>query len=162
MPVRENTTFNLTLIGTLLCITLFARNPEFHGACIFAEESNFFTCHFFHANLFHWLCNAFALWMMRPSPSMVAVSLGYASASMLFTLEPTIGFSAVLYAYIGMNIIRWKISLIDWVTFIVANAITAFIPGVASGVHLVAFLFGFAHWTIEYNLNRIVLKIEDK
>lgn len=161
MSGRKNTPFNLTVIGMLLCITLFARNPESHGAWIFAKESNFFICHFFHANIFHWLCNAFALWMMRPSPSSITVAFAYASMSMLFTLEPTIGFSAVLYAYIGINIVKWKVSLIDWGIFIVTNAITAFIPGIAFGVHLAAFLFGIAHWCVEYQMKRILLKLDD-
>lgn len=162
MPTGKNTPFNLTLLGLLLALTLFVKHPESHGAWLFAKEVNFFTCHFVHANLFHWFCNAFALWVMRPSPLMIAIPLVYAAASMLFTLEPTIGFSAVLYAYIGMNIIKWKVSLIDWATFIIANAITAFIPGIAFGVHLAAFLFGIAHGVIEYQLNRIVLKFEGK
>lgn len=80
---------------------------------------------------------------------------------MLFTLEPTIGFSAIIYAYIGMNIVRWKVSLVDWVTFIVANAITAFIPGVAFGVHLAAFMLGISVWFIQMKIKGILVKDED-
>lgn len=162
MPGRKNTPFNFTIIGFLLAVTLFAENPESHGAWMLGRMRNFLECHFFHANLFHWLCNAFALWIMRPNPSTLTVALVYASFSMLFTFEPTIGFSAVIYAYIGMNIVRWKVSLVDWWTFIVANGIAAFIPGVAFGVHLAAFLFGIAHWIVEYQMKRILLKLEDK
>lgn len=155
MPTGKNQTFNVTLLGFLLAMTLFARNPELHGACMNSSWTNHVTCHFYHANLFHWGCNALALWLMRPNPYAMLVALVYGSFAMLTATQPTIGISATIYAYIGMNIFRWNMRLSDWATFIIANTLTYFMPDVAFGVHLAAFIVGVCHAYIEYQLNRI-------
>ena len=124
--------------------------------------TNKLICHFFHANIFHWFCNAMVLWMMRPNPKQITYAFVLAVWAMFFTMTPTIGFSAVIYAYIGMNIIRWNVSLIDWATFLVANFITIFIPDVAFVVHLAAFQLGISAYIIDRQINRILLAIEDK
>lgn len=147
MPTRKNTPFNWTIIAVLLCLTLFAQSPQMKAASIYSPFGNLLLCHFFHANLWHWAANAFALVLMRPSPKDLTLAFPIASLAMLCTTTPTIGFSAILYAYIGINIIRWKVSLIDWATFIVANLITIFIPNVAFSVHLAAFSLGLVAYT---------------
>lgn len=162
MPTGKNTPFNITLLGFLLAVTLFTQSPHLHGAWIMSSFESKLTCHFFHANLFHWACNALCLWLMRPSPMQMVSAFPYAVAVMFFTCEPVIGFSAVLYAYIGMNIIRWKVSMVDWGTFIMANIISAFIPGVAFGVHLAAFSLSMAHGYVENQLERILLRIDNR
>lgn len=162
MPRRKNTPFNVTLLGLLLCITMFASSPQMNGGFLMSSFINKLTCHFFHANIFHWFCNAMALWFMRPSPRQIAYALVLAVLAMFFTMTPTIGFSAVIYGYIGMNIIRWNVSLIDWATFLVANFITIFIPNVAFGVHLAAFILGISVYMIDRQINRILLVIEGK
>lgn len=145
----------------MLAVTLFTRNPELHGAWICSSFVTKQTCHFFHANLFHFACNAMCLWLMRPSPMQIAMAFPLAVISMFATIEPTIGFSAVLYAYMGMNIFRWNVSLIDWAMFIVANIVSAFIPGVAFGVHLAAFVLGFLAWLWMKQIRTLLLKLED-
>lgn len=147
MPTRKNTPFNWTVIAVLLCFTLFARTPQMKAAFLHAPFGNLFLCHFFHTNLWHLMANAFALALMRPAPKELAIAFPVASLAMLCTDTPTIGFSAILYAYIGINIIRWKVSLMDWITFIVANFITIFIPDVAFSVHLAAFSLGLVAYT---------------
>lgn len=160
MSTRKNTPFVITLIGALLCLTLFAGQTQ--GGHILSNLTTKLTCHFYHANLFHWFCNAMTIWIMRPSPKLIACAFPYAVMAMCFTLTPTVGFSSVIYAYIGMNIIRWNVSLIDWGTFIIVNIITIFIPWIAFGVHLAAFLFGISHYIVERQLNHIVSTIADK
>lgn len=145
MPTRKNQTFDITLLGALLCLTIFG---EHGGAYLLSDFTDKLTCHFYHANLFHWFCNAMAIWLMRPSPKEIAYAFPLAVLAMFFTLAPTIGFSSVLYAYIGLNIIRWNVSLIDWATFIIVNLITIFIPNVAFGVHLAAFVLGILVYKI--------------
>lgn len=162
MSGRKNTPFNVTLIGLLLCITLFASYPHIHGGFLMSSFTNKLTCHFFHANIFHWFCNAMVLWMMRPNPKQMTYAFVLAVWAMFFTMTPTIGFSAVIYAYIGMNIIRWNVSLIDWFTFLVSNFITIFIPAVAFGVHLAAFLLGILVYIIDRQIKRILLAVEGK
>jgi hypothetical protein len=44
----------------------------------------------------------------------------------------------------------------------VANLITIFIPNVAFGVHLAAFLLGISIYIIHYHINRILLAVEGK
>ena len=139
----------------MLALTLFTRNPGLQGAWICSPFVTNLTCHFFHASIFHLACNAMCLWLMRPSPMQLFLAWPLASMATLFTTEPTIGFSAVLYAYIGMNIVRWRLSLLDWGIFILANAVSAFIPGIASGVHLAAFLLGLAHGYLTFMFNEI-------
>lgn len=158
MQRRKDTPFNITLIGTLLLLTIFSGHS---GAHLFSEFSDKLTCHFYHANLFHWFCNAMAIWLMRPSPKDIAYAFFLAVMAISFTLTPTIGFSAVIYSYIGMNILRWKVPMADWATFIVANLITIFIPNIAFGVHLAAFLLGVSVYVVHKLTNRIVLAIED-
>lgn len=160
MPTGKNTPFNITLIGFLLAVTLFTHSPQLHGAWLMSSFTSKMTCHFFHANLFHWACNALCLWLMRPSPIQIASALPYALMAMFFTEEPTIGFSAVLYAYIGMNIFRWKLSPVDWIMFIGANLIGAFLPGIAFEVHFMAFFFGISAYIIEWQLERVKRKLE--
>lgn len=142
MSAGKNKPFVVTTIGALLAITLFTCNPEQYGASLHSPWINKLVCHFHHANLFHWGCNALAMALMRPSPREWFCAYPLAVASMFFTTTPTIGASALIYAYIGMNIIRWNISLIDWAFFIVGNIMSAFLPGIAFGVHFAAFILG--------------------
>lgn len=144
MPTGKNTPFNVTLLGFLLAVTLFTQSPQMHGSSLMSSFTSKLTCHFFHANLFHWACNALCLWLMRPSPMQITAAIPCAAMAMYFTDEATIGFSAIIYAYIGMNIFRWKLSIEDWITFIVANFIGAFLPGIAFRVHLSAFLLALS------------------
>lgn len=143
MPKRKNHAFNVTVLGFLLLITLFVA-PNMHGGFFMSSLYNKLTCHFYHANLFHWMCNAMCLWLMRPSPMQILKAFPFAVAAMFFTDIPTVGFSAIIYAYIGMNIVGWKVSLIDWAVFMGANLFSAFMPNVAFGVHLAAFTLGIS------------------
>lgn len=160
MSTGKNTPFNVTILGFMLALTLFTRDPGLHGAWICSPFMTKLTCHFYHANLFHFACNAMCIWLMRPSPAQIAQSLVLAVITMFCTIEPTIGFSAVLYAYIGMNIFRWKIPIVDWIMFAVANLVTIFIPGVAFATHLAAFLLGFYTWFLGKQIKMLLLKLE--
>lgn len=154
MPTRKNTPFNVTLLGVLLLLVLFTTSPQTEGAFLFGQHLNRFTYHFYHANIFHFLANAWALWLMRPSFSDLAKAYPLAVIASLFALQPTIGFSAIIYAYIGINIIRWKVSLVDWGVFITANLITLFIPNIAFGVHFAAFTLGITTWKLKNSLKK--------
>ena len=160
MQGRKNTPFVITLLMVLLGITLFTQSPQLQGAHLMSACSAKLVCHFFHANLFHWFCNAMALWLMRPSPKDMLLAFPMAFIAMFCTTTPTIGFSAVIYAYLGLNIIRWNVSLVDWGTFLTANTLTLFIPGVATGVHAAAFLLGLACYTAICLIHKHVLTID--
>lgn len=158
MPTRKNTPFNVTLIGLLLCLAIFVPNAQ--GADIFSPFYTKLTCHFFHSSIFHWMCNAMCLWLMRPSPKQIALAYPLAVVTMFATETPTVGFSAIIYAYLGMNIFRWNISLIDWGTFIVANIISMLIPNVAWGVHFASFMLGWAVFYIHCQIKRILISLD--
>lgn len=160
MPAGKDTPFNVTILGFMLAVTLFTQSPHLHGACAESSLVSKMTCHFFHANMFHFLCNAYAVWLMRPSPLLTLAAFPYAVIATYVAVEPTIGFSAVLYAYMGMNAMRWKASAIDWMTFAVANFVTIFIPGVAFAAHLAAFGMGLAHWLAVRMIENILKKLE--
>ena len=149
MPKGKNQAFVITLLGCLLAIALFTPSPQMQAAFIYSDWQSKFTCHFYHANLFHYAANALAIWMMRPSPKELLYAYPLAIASVALSFTPIVGFSAVLYAYIGQNIIRWNISLVDWATFIVANLITLFMPNIATGVHFIAFSLGLGYYFIK-------------
>lgn len=148
MPKGKNQAFVITILGALLALAIFTPNPQMHAAFLFTDWQSKFSCHFYHANLFHWAANAFAVWLMRPSPRELLLAYPLAIASVMLSTTPIVGFSAVLYAYIGMNIIRWNISLIDWLMFIVANLITLFMPNIATWTHFVAFALGITYYLI--------------
>lgn len=148
MPTGKNQTFIYTTIGFLLTVTLFAVNPSIHGACLHSPFWNKLTYHMYHANIFHFIANAYALYLMRPSPSDMLKAFPVAVAASLFARTPTIGISAMIYAYIGLNILRWNVSKTDWYIFVAANLATAFIPSIAFGVHAAAFTIGIITYKI--------------
>ena len=154
MPKGKNSTFNLTLVGFLLVMTLMTDSPQTHGGFLMSSLGNKIGCHFYHANIFHWAVNSMALLLMRPSPKQMLCSFPIAFASMFCTDTPTVGISAMIYAYIGLNIVRWKVSMIDWATFIIANLFTLFMPKVAFGVHFASFSLGIIAYYIQYHIKR--------
>ena len=142
MPTGKNQTFVYTTIGVLLIFTLLADNPIIYGACLHSPFVNRLTFHCFHANFFHFLANAYALYLIRPNPTDMLKAFPIAVASSFFTDTPTIGISAMIYAYIGMNVLKWNVSRIDWYIFIGANLASALLPNIAFAVHLAAFVIG--------------------
>lgn len=142
MPTGKNTPFNLTLIGALLCLCLFVSDSHLHAASVYSPLATHFTCHFLHANIFHLAGNALCLALLRPSPLQLLYAFPIALAATWCTDVPAIGFSAILYAFMGINAIRWNISAKDWTIFVAANLLTAFLPGIAFTLHFMAFSFG--------------------
>lgn len=141
MPKRKNSPFIYTIIGMLIAISVLG-DYSLNAACTHSPLANHFTCHFHHANIFHLAANAFCLSVMRPSPIQMLLSYPIAVLSTFFTHTPTVGISAMIYAYIGLNILRWRMSNIDILFFIIVNLITLFIPNIASFVHIVACILG--------------------
>ena len=102
-----------------------------------------------HANLFHLLANLYVLWLLRFSPrELLAAYLLSIPATFVVWSGQAIGFSSVLYALMGMKLPRVRMSRAGWMTFIAANVATAFVPGIAFGVHGAAFALGYVCQTI--------------
>ena len=102
-----------------------------------------------HANLFHLLANLYVLWLLRFSPrELLAAYLLSIPATFVVWSGQAIGFSSVLYALMGIRLPRVRMSKAGWMTFIAANVATAFMPGIAFGVHVSAFALGYVYQTI--------------
>lgn len=128
-------------------------SPHEAAAGIHSPLWKHFTCHFFHGNIFHFIANAWALWLMRPSVSGLAKAYPLAVIASFCTLTPVVGISAVIYAWLGMELCRRLSSLADIAIFTVANLITIFIPNVAWTVHFAAFLLGLSTYIIPKIIN---------
>lgn len=101
---------------------------------------------FLHANLFHLLANVVVLWQLRFSLRNLAVAYLLSIPATLAVWQGTaIGFSSVLYALMGMRLAAWRLSRAEWAWFIAANVATAFVPGIAFGVHCAAFALGWIY-----------------
>lgn len=157
MPTGKNTPFSFSIIAVLLVLTLFEDSPQMQSAFLFSPLDSRLTYHFFHANFFHFAANALCVAIMRPSPRDILMAWIVASIATFLVLTPTIGFSAIIYSYIGLNIIKWKISIIDWAIFIASNLLTAFIPNIAFWMHFVAFSIGMTVYYINRKLKDILL-----
>ena len=99
---------------------------------------------FVHANLFHLLANVVVLWQLRFSPRGLLAAYLLSIPATFFVWEGTaIGFSSVLYALMGMQLPQARMPKAGWAVFIAANTATAFVPGIAFGVHCTAFALGW-------------------
>lgn len=102
-----------------------------------------------HANLFHLLANLYVLWLLRFSPrELLTAYLLSIPATFVVWSGLAMGFSSVLYALMGMRLPRVRMSKAGWAVFIAANVATAFVPGIAFGVHVSAFALGYVYQTI--------------
>lgn len=97
-----------------------------------------------HANVFHLLANVCVLWQLHFSLRRLAAAYLLSVPATLVTWSGhAIGFSSVLYALMGMQLAGAWMSKRGWAVFIAANVATAFVPGIALGVHCAAFALGW-------------------
>ena len=107
-----------------------------------------------HANVFHLLVNVFVLWQLRFSlRNLVVAYLLSIPATLVAWSGLAIGFSSVLYALMGMQMAGTRMSKAGWAVFVAANGATAFVPGIAFGVHCTAFFLGYVCQTIYIRYN---------
>lgn len=141
MPEGKNKTFVLILTEMLLLLCMFIP-CEVYAASIKSPLWNHFVCHFLHANIFHLAANVLCIALMKPSPMDIVKAYPIAVAASFASFVPMVGFSTVLYAYIGLNIRTWRLGDMDKITFALCNFITIFIPNIAFGMHAAAFILG--------------------
>ncbi len=101
----------------------------------------------FHANVFHLAANAMTLSLLRPSWSdlLAGFIISFLASFLAVTPMPTIGFSGVLYAMIGMRttLFRGRFTFPKaWFSgFLLAGL---FLPNVNGLLHLLCFVAGAA------------------
>ncbi len=147
MPKGKDRTLAVKIGITLLlatCYLLPVPRQEF-GASFGSPWHTHFIAQMFHTNAFHLLANLYALWLMRTSPRELLAAYVLSIPATFATATPAVGFSSVLYALMGMKIGHARMSRIEWVMFVLANVATVFIPAIAFGVHLAAFIMGLVY-----------------
>lgn len=175
--LRESAQSSLWLSSslTLIILVVFFLVPEKIGFYPLGSEDfairNSILFPFFHANIFHALCNILCLWTIRgkhylvpsfiisflcsllPEYSPLSCFVPFINASSDGACLPIMGFSGILFAIIGIKygyVAKWKTMLSrTWLFFL----ITAFIPNVAMLFHLyciiVGYLYGFIKSTLD-------------
>ena len=116
--------------------------------------------HFFHGNLFHLLANLFSLYFVLPYLKRWQMGAGYAIASLsvLATATPVIGFSNLIYAFIGLRSPSFKSKW--WrhsgtMVFLVVTLLMVFIPNISAVTHIVCFSAGVVVSAIVRQLKQI-------
>lgn len=115
------------------------------GASLHSAWYTHFTAQWLHANAFHLLANLYALWLLRPSACTLLTAYVLSIPATWASFTPAVGFSSVLYAIVGLRVRRQRWSRTSWILFVAVNACTAFVPSIAFGVHMAAFLFGMGY-----------------
>lgn len=102
---------------------------------------------FFHANLFHLLCNVFVLWTIRGRMEYIPAYIISILASYLpqFTIAPTVGMSGFLFAIFGIMWGRTGLFLKMMKAGFPFIVFTSLIPMVNGALHLYCYLLGYCY-----------------
>lgn len=138
MPQR-----NYAAIAILLLIYLLPVSTPSVAASTTSSWWTHLIYPFFHANIFHLLANIYALWFIRPTWAILLTAWAIAVASSWITPVPVVGFSSMIYAIWGMNMLN--ASQKSWIIFLAINFITIFLPGMGWMVHFSAFTIGLLY-----------------
>lgn len=113
------------------------------SASLTSDLYTHFTGQFFHANVFHLLVNLYVFWLLRFSTFELIVSYLLSVPATCSSVNECVGFSSVIYVIIGIRFLFMKMDRSGRALFIITNLATAFIPGIAFGVHLSSFVLGY-------------------
>ena len=132
----------IILISVFWCV-------DYHTMAV-TEQSLYqnFIYMFAHANVFHLLCNIFALYVLlrktKFGRQVMLLSIGYCIAVMSSFIIPisipVVGFSSVIFALMGLLLRWWKYMAL----ILLQIALTMFFPNIAWLLHLVCFLLGLS------------------
>lgn len=138
MPQR-----NYATIAILLLIYLLPVSTPSVAASTTSSWWTHLIYPFFHANIFHLLANIYALWFIRPTWAILLTAWSIAVASSWITPVPVVGFSSMIYAIWGMNMLN--ASQKSWIIFLAINFITIFLPSMGWMVHFSTFTIGLLY-----------------
>lgn len=133
------------VIASILLICHLLGTPEWLISASLAE--NMFFHHFFHGNIFHLAANLLAGYYAFKGMTAWRFICAYviASLSILCAIHPTIGFSNIIYALIGLRSPHFRH---PWwrhpgtIVFLSVTLIMVFVPNVAAVTHIVSFCGG--------------------
>jgi len=110
------------------------------------------TYSFFHVNWWHLAVNALAIWNIfvtsrKCSPAQLVAAFVIAVLVYPLSFRPVIGFSNVLYAFLGLRTPSlkskwWKQPSV--IIFLVVTIALVFVPQFSATTHIAAFLLGMA------------------
>lgn len=145
MTARDSILVKAALTAALSAPLLFPGCAHSYAASWGSPFLNHLCCQFFHTGVWHLAANLYVLWVLRFSPKEMLAAYALSVPATFASASGCVGFSSVLYALMGIRSARAKISRKAWALFAAANAVTAFVPSVAFGVHLAAFVSGFLY-----------------
>lgn len=134
---------SLLLAGIYLCLPIEAV-PAL-AASLDAPWYTHLCSQWLHASPLHLLLNLYVLWLMRFTWKEVLIAYVLSIPATFASFSGAVGFSSVIYALMGIRLPQVRMPRRDWTLFLVANAITAFVPGIAFGVHSAAFALAVAY-----------------
>lgn len=134
---------NYATITILLLIYLLPVSVPSVAASTTSTWWTHFIYPFFHANIFHLLANVYAIWFIRPTWFLLLTAYFIGIVSSWLTPIPVVGFSSIIYAIWGMNMLYCPKK--SWIIFIVINFLTLFLPGIGWMVHFFAFTLGLLY-----------------
>lgn len=147
LSAHQTKTATLVLSLALLVMSFF----DAPSACMLQHGCSItgrLCYHFFHANFFHTLCNAWCLLALvfYYNADGLELLLSYAIAttvpSVALSTQPTVGASGICFALMG--IVFYKVArkryYLAWIIPVIA--VGFFIPRMAATVHLYCFLVG--------------------
>lgn len=146
LSAHQTKTAALLLSVALLVMSFFNAPVALAPHCSISARMAY---HFFHANFFHALCNvwcmlAIAFYYDIDDWELFLAWIIAATIPSLFITAPTIGFSGICFALMG--IVFYKVArkrlYLSWIIPIVA--IGYFIPGMAATIHAYCFIVGIA------------------
>ena len=122
--------------------------PDFMQGGPYWERAVLYS--FFHASWWHLAVNSLAAWTIfsprrRTSPARLATAFLIAVLVYPLSLRPVIGFSNVLYAYLGLRTPavtdRWW-RRTEVITFLVVTFALIFVPRFSATTHIAAYALG--------------------
>lgn len=141
---RDTKKIQVIAIIVLLVALYFAGVPGFiSGSSLLMSALH----HFFHANAVHLIVNCFVLYSIRKTLTINKLVAAWfiGSLSYIFALRPTIGFSDIIYALIGMSTppltSRWWRSP-STIIFLCATVAYLFVPSVSATTHIASLVIG--------------------
>lgn len=115
-----------------------------------------FTYMFFHANVWHLASNIYSLCLFSPSPAKLFAACVIAAIASVFSSQPVLGFSGVVFALWGISML--KAGKKACILFTVSAVVSLLVPAFSASVHIGSFFLGWCYAFVEklsYDYRRV-------